>query len=116
MDLSKEFSGVQASAEVKMKRYADELMDKLIDILSKDNPSLIKSDMLKSLARSEIAYGCCHYDTTKRKRCKNVAILRGYCETHVQKTAYEKMMDENYSRNYIPVKTMSENGLFSFRS
>ena len=57
MDLSKEFSGVQASAEVKMKRYADERMDKLIDILSRDNPSLIKMDMLKSLARSEIAYG-----------------------------------------------------------
>ena len=116
MDLSKEFSGVQASAEVKMKRYADERMDKLIDILSSDNPSLIKMDMLKSLARSEIAYGCCHYDTTKHKRCKNVATLRGYCETHVQKTAYEKMMEGNELRNYIPVKTMSENGLFSFGS
>ena len=84
MDLSKEFSGVQASAEVKMKRYADERMDKLIDVLSRDNPSLIKTDMLKSMARSEIAYGCCHYDTSKHKRCKNVATLRGYCETHVQ--------------------------------
>jgi len=28
----------------------------------------------------------------------------------------EKMMEESESRNYIPVKTMSDNGLFSFRS
>ena len=99
-----------------MRRFADERMDKLIEVLSKDNPSLIKMDMLKSMARSELAYGCCHCDTTKNKRCKNVATLRGYCEAHVQKTAYEKMMEETEHKNYIPVKTMSENGLFSFRS
>lgn len=93
MDINKEIVNLQTKATDNMKRYADDRIQLALRALRDDNPSLLMDDMLQSLSRREILYGCIH------ERCSRPATLRGYCENHSKKTPYEMVSGDGVRKN-----------------
>jgi len=88
MELSREFAQVQKSAERNMNMYADAKIKQAVDVLCHYNPSMVKSDLYRTLSENGVFYTCSH------ERCKNQAIKKGFCEQHLQKTKYQEMEEK----------------------
>lgn len=103
MDLSRDFSQLQNSAENQMKLYGDKKVLEAVEAICKDNPSLLKDDVMTTLARHEVMHACC------ADRCKKQAISKGFCEIHLQKSKYQQMEEIALKNQHLQLKNKCMN-------